>query len=155
MPVAVGDRALTGGGARVTLRFEGGVAVTAGPETDMEVVAHAPSSFGWRGELRIRRGAVRIEIPPGAPVDRFTVVTPTAHVSTRQAHAVVETTPLLTSVFADTGRVLVSGVEGPDEAVTVLGPGFGVDVMRRQSAYDPLRWDPSRIQALMQRTSYP
>jgi len=155
MAIRAGDTVATGERSLATVRFEGGVVITAGAMTDMEIVANDPSSSGWNTLIRVRGGIVRIEFAPGAEVDHVTVETSTAHVTTQYAHAVVEVTPLLTSVFTDRGRVLVSGVEGPEEAVTVLGPGKGVDVIRVQSAYDPLPWTPSRITLLMQRTTYP
>jgi len=155
MAIRAGDTLSTGERSLATIRFEGGVVITVDAMTDMEIVANDPSTSGWRPLIRVRSGIVRIEFAPGAEVDHVTVETSTAHVITQYAHAVVEATPLLTSVFADRGRVLVSGVEGPGGAVTVLGPGKGVDVIRVQSAYDPLPWTPARINLLMQRTTYP
>lgn len=155
MAVAAGDHVVTGEAGRVTLRFDGGMVVTAGAATNLEVIANAATLSGWRGVARLYRGVVRLETAPGAQVDGFVVTTPTAQVSTRGAHALVDASPTLTSVYAERGRVLVSGPAGPAESVTVLGGGYGVDSLRHQPVYDPLRWAPARAEALLARTLYP
>ncbi|MQX37577.1 FecR domain-containing protein [Roseospira navarrensis] len=154
MAIYHGDHVVTGEGARATVRLDSGVVVTAGATSDMQIAANTASSYGWRSMVRVRAGIVRVEFSPDTPVDGVTVETDTAHVNTQYGHAVIEVSPMLTRVVATEGRILVSGADGPERSVAVLGPGKGVDVARLQRAYDPMPWPTGLIQSFVQRTAY-
>ncbi|MBB4286839.1 FecR domain-containing protein [Roseospira goensis] len=156
MRVRAGSHVVTGEGARASVRLDGGVVLTLGAATDLRIEAQTPDPDGWQGRATLRRGLVRIEFASGSQWAGFTVATRAATATCEGGHFLVESNGLLTTVYADDGRVMVRGTDaGDDGTVTVLGAGSGVDVARGQPPYAPTAWPASRATDMRLRASYP
>lgn len=159
LPVASGDRLVTGDGARVAISFADDSRVVIGARSDVVVSRYRMSAEGARhgGILSVLGGILRAVVAPGADGGGFDVRSRGAVASVRSTEFVVVVAPEATSVFTVEGLVAVAPTGAPDATVPV-GPGEGVDVPVGATAETPIpvnRWGQARVDRVLAATADP
>lgn len=118
-------RLRTGAGTRAEIRCADGLAVTLGPETEIDL-SGLVGDPGRPVLLRLAAGIVGL-VAPVAPAGGLAVETPLAIASVRSTEWLVEAGELgATAVFVRAGRVAVTPPGGAE--TWLLGPGEGIDL---------------------------
>jgi hypothetical protein len=159
VPVASGDRLVTGDGARVAVRFADGSRVVIGARSDVVVSQYRMSAEGVRsrGILSVLGGILRAVVAPGADGGGFDVRSRGAVASVRSTEFVVSAGPEATAVFTVEGLVAVAPTGAP-EATVPVGPGEGVDVPVGATAGTAIpvnRWGQARVDRVLAATADP
>ena len=143
--IHLGDRILTGPGARLRIAFGDGSTVAVGPRTDVALSRFvlAPDGAVTEGSVDLARGILRTSLAPSSVRERFEIRTHAAAAFAHSTDWIVEATDAGVAVFVVSGRVVVVAV-GSDETVT-LDPDFGMDLTVGAAPGAPERWAKERV----------
>ena len=150
--LAVGDRIVTGAGARVSVRLIGGATLIVGPRS--EVRMRSADRWGRRRTvaMTVIFGIVRTVAPP-THRSALEIWTSTAIASVRHTVWIVSVTARGTAVFAAEGTVDVR--DRRSGKVHVLSQGNGVDLLNDGRTLGPRSWGAGRVQRVLAATTAP
>lgn len=149
----VGDILRTGRNGKAELAGTGGLIVTIGEGSEVEVARYLAAAGGGHLDVVVRlfSGIVRLIGEPAAGMRRIDVETRTAVASVRSTDWLVERTEKGTGVFVREGGVEVTGISG---GVTVLAPGEGTDVAFGARPTPAKAWGQARRDRALAATSF-
>ncbi len=146
------DRIVTGANGRALLQLDGGLAVTVGANTELQLehLHHNPQAATLTGWLDLIKGLVRGVLTAPGTTNEIEIQTPLALTSVRSTEWTVEHDSEHTAVLCLEGEVVVAA----NGVSVTLPPGDGTDIRGPTSPNEPVAWGAQRVASTVARSSF-